>query len=665
MAYEGRWYGEKIAFGLHYDLHANDKDTDLGAHVSLEELVPDLGLMGPQWVQTDMKGGPGLTSWFSRTPTASVAPGIVSDALYGWAAAARKLNVPIHGHYAGLDDVAAWEKYPDWRIEPNPLTPEAGRPHMCPRSDYVDKLMVPQLIEAVERYGLNGFWVDGEIAGYTFCYCHRCRDAFRQRTGINQPPVQTSDPNWLKWVKFQRETFEEYVTHYIEKVHERCPQALICDNYLHTYRHPGEPVVPSDWLSGDVWQGMDEIRCEARFMATRGRPWDIMSWGFDKPRDADRGSNEVPWESKTVAQLEQEASIALSLGGNFQIYETSNLRDGRLTPWRMERYGKVGDFFKERQEMCVGSTAFPQTVVLHSEAHLRSQPVRNLFWDYDLHGIRGALFSLCEESLSVELMDEWALKPVIHRYPLVVAPEQDNMTDTMVNVLKEHVHKGGYLLLSGSAAYDRFGADFLGAESLGLDEHMTYYIAAGDGSTPVFSKTWRKLAPTTARAFSSLGRTPLTRAELLDFPPVIINQYGAGQVAYIPCDLFSYFDRTRYPMVRVFVGAVIRALQPPVAIRVQAPPMVDVIQRVQGGAILIHLCNRTEGVMSAGNPLGMPPPAGPIVINAVLPSKPSEVRVLYQEGQGQYSMTENEQGKTVVRMIVPPVEIHATVVLKA
>ena len=112
MAYEGRWYGEKIAFGLHYDLHANDKDTDLGAYVSLEELVPDLGLMGPQWVQTDMKGGPGLTSWFSRTPTASVAPGIVSDACMA-SGTARKLNVPIHG-IMRLDDVAAWEKYLDW-----------------------------------------------------------------------------------------------------------------------------------------------------------------------------------------------------------------------------------------------------------------------------------------------------------------------------------------------------------------------------------------------------------------------------------------------------------------------------------------------------------------------------------------------------------------------
>ncbi|MHB1357840.1 MAG: hypothetical protein ACYCZF_17865, partial [Anaerolineae bacterium] len=270
MAYEGRWWHDDVAFGLHYDLHAGPKDTDIGAHVKLEELTPDLGLMAPQWIQTDCKGGPGMTSWPSKTPGATTCPGLQGDALRGWVQAAHKLGVPIHGHYMGLDDDAAWEKNPSWRLVPNPSAPNPDCRQLCPRSDYADKLMVPQLIEAVEQYGLNGFWVDGEIAGYDFCYCQRCRDAFRQQTGLTQPPEETSDPNWIKWVAFQRTSLEEFVTHYITAVHERCPNVLICDNYLHTYRHPGEPVVPTDWISGDVWQDVDEIRCEARFMSTRG-----------------------------------------------------------------------------------------------------------------------------------------------------------------------------------------------------------------------------------------------------------------------------------------------------------------------------------------------------------------------------------------------------------
>ncbi|MHB1356281.1 MAG: hypothetical protein ACYCZF_09930, partial [Anaerolineae bacterium] len=401
-----------------------------------------------------------------------------------------------------------------------------------------------------------------------------------------------------------------------------------------------------------------------RFMSTRGRPWDIMSWAFDKSSQANRGSEVLPWEIKSVARLELEASITISLGGHFQIYETTNLRDGRLVPWRMERLGKVGDFFKERQELCVDSEPIRQVAVLHSEYHQRSQPVTNLFWGYDLHGIRGALFSLLEESLSTDLVDEWALKPVLNQYQLVVAPEQDKMSNAMVQALKDYVAKGGRLLVTGAAAYDRFGGEFLGVSSQDVLGPGTYYIRAGDGSTPVFSPSWRSLLPTGAEAFSSIGRTPLVGAELMPFPPVTVNTVGKGKVAYVPFELFHYFSRTRYPMVRVFIGAVVRALNPAFPITVQAPPTVDVVQRFKGNSILIHLINRNEGLLSSANPQGEPAPSGPIVVTVLLPDKPSEVQVLYEQGNGQWTVADNATTKgAIVKVLVPQVSIHATVVL--
>jgi hypothetical protein len=663
MAYKGRWY-KGAGFGFHYDIHAGPKDTDIGTHVSLEELVPSLALMAPTWIQTDCKGGPGMTSWPSKTPTATTSPGVKQDALRGWVEAAHKLGVPIHGHYAAVADEAAIKMNPTWRVVVNPSTLNVHSSCVCPRSDYTDTLIIPQLIEAVEDYGLNGFWLDGPIAGYDFCYCQRCRDAFREQTGIAEPPQETTDPNWLTWVAFNRTTMEGFVAHVVQAVQARCPETLICDNYLHTYRHPGEPVVATDWISGDVWQDVDEIRCEARFMATRGRPWDIMAWAFDSPNQANRGSLESPWEIKSVARLQLEASIALSLGGNFQIYETTNLRDGRLVPWRMARLGQVGEFFKERQEISVGSEPLRQAVVLHSEYHLRSQAVKELFWDYDLHGIRGALFSLLETSLSTDLLDEWALKPVLSQYPLVVAPEQDNMSDEMVNSLKDYVSGGGRLLLTGAAAYDRFGGEFLGASSQEVLGPATYYIGAGDGSTPIFSPTWRSLVPTTAAAFSSVGRTPLANAELMPFPPVVLNKVGDGVVAYMPFDLFHFFSRTRYPMVRVLIEAIVRALDSDFPITVQAPPMVDVVLRRQGATILVHLTNRNEGLLSAANPHGEPPPAGPIIVTLHLPSSPSDIRVMFEQGKNETTVTDNAVNKGVtVKVLIPQVTIHKTVAI--
>ena len=218
----GRWYGDDIWYGLHYDLHANPNDTDLGAHDDPRELAATLRLMNPQWVQTDCKGGAGLTSWRSQVKSASVAPGLVGDALRTWRDATRQLGTPLHAHYMSLWDGAAWEQHSEWRADLRLVDGETKR--LCPRSGYVDELVIPQMLEAIEMYGVDGFWVDGEVAGYMFCYCPRCRDAFRQQTGLQEPPTDIEDPQWLKWVAFQRQTFVEFVTHYIEAVHERCPR---------------------------------------------------------------------------------------------------------------------------------------------------------------------------------------------------------------------------------------------------------------------------------------------------------------------------------------------------------------------------------------------------------------------------------------------------------
>ena len=72
--------------------------------------------MGVEFVQTDSKGHPGYVSWFSETPEASIAPGVVQDALAQWRAATRLLGIPLHAHYSGIWDSAAGARHPEWRL---------------------------------------------------------------------------------------------------------------------------------------------------------------------------------------------------------------------------------------------------------------------------------------------------------------------------------------------------------------------------------------------------------------------------------------------------------------------------------------------------------------------------------------------------------------------
>ena len=75
MIYRGHWHGKKVYFGLHYDLHAGEGDTDLGTRCGESELVPMLKLMNPDFVQTDCKGIPATPVGSARYRTPPSRPG--------------------------------------------------------------------------------------------------------------------------------------------------------------------------------------------------------------------------------------------------------------------------------------------------------------------------------------------------------------------------------------------------------------------------------------------------------------------------------------------------------------------------------------------------------------------------------------------------------------
>lgn len=203
----GHWHGKNFYFGFHYDLHANGGDTELGLHCAPEELAPLLKIIGADFVQTDCKGHPGYVSWFSQTPDASMPPALKQDAMAGWRAATRKLGMPLHCHYSGIWDKAAAKKHPSWAVmgAEGKRHVEGGR--MCVRSPYLSKLLLPQMFELIDRYDVDGFWVDGDIWAVEFCYCPKCRKAITKATGIAEAPTETEDPNWPAWWKFNLDSF--------------------------------------------------------------------------------------------------------------------------------------------------------------------------------------------------------------------------------------------------------------------------------------------------------------------------------------------------------------------------------------------------------------------------------------------------------------------------
>lgn len=641
----GKWHGDRYYFGLHYDLHAGEQDTELGSRCSEAELVPMLKLMAPDFVQTDCKGHPGYTSWFSQVANATVPPGLKHDALMQWRQATRTLGLPLHCHYSGIWDKAAGAKHPDWcvvtadgQVAGAPFGQNAGAPtgeRMCPRGGYLDELMIPQMIELIDRYGVDGFWVDGDLWAVEPCYCEKCRFAWTQQTGLAEPPVKEDDPTWPRWWNFTRDSFYAFVTRYCNAVHAHKPGVLVCSNWLQTFKNPGAPTVPTDWISGDnswVW-GLDGSRCEARFLSTRGKPWDIMLWNFYCSHGM--GKPDSPWTVKPPQMLMQEAAALLSFGGNVQIYEHPPVRDGRLVEWRQRRMAEVSAFVKARREVCQNTETIPQIAVLHSEYHLFSDVRgKNLMWNVDAAPVQGAVFALLENSYGVDILDEWALLPRLAEFPMVVAPEQSRMSSAMVAALKAYVEGGGNLLLTGSDSFDRFGEAFLGFRSQEVQTETTYAVPASDGEVLLYSKHWRLGEATTAEVLGPIGRGSLLEDRRLTSPAALLNRVGKGQVLYMPADLFRDFANNRYPLTRRFIGALTERLLPDPEIRVKAPACVDVALRRRGTTLLVHLVNRASGIPNLPNngAIDEIPAVGPIRVTVRTPARPAQVRCELEEG---------------------------------
>lgn len=669
----GAWHGNRFCFGLHYDLHARADDTSLGTRCSKGELVPMLEVMKPDFVQTDCKGHAGYTSWLSKSKHASVPKHLKRDALKQWRAATKELGLPLHCHYSGIWDKAAGEKNPDWsvidekgKVAGAPFGQNKGAPtgeKMCPLGPYLDELMIPQMKELIDQYEVDGFWIDGDLWAVEPCYCKRCRSAFKKKTSVSVPPKKKDDPNWPLWWNFTRENFESYVTKYCDAVHQHKPGVLVCSNWLQTFNHPGEPAVPTDWISGDnasVW-GLDHSRCEARFLSTRRKPWDIMLWSFYFSRGM--GKPDGPPTAKQPQMLMQEAAVILSFGGHVQLYENpAGVRDGRLIEWRQKRMADVGRFVKKRRTLCQGTETLPQVAILHSEHHVRNTADgSNMMWGVDTGPVRAAVYSLLENHYGVDVLDEWALLPRLSEFPAVVAPERHEMSDEMVTALKAYVKNGGKLLVTGAQSLHKFGPGFLGVTRGKIQKDKAFHISAADGSVPLFSKEWRLVKTKGASTVKFLSKTPFLNHREASFPAMTINRVGKGCVGFIPAAIFNDFELNRYPLTRAFIGEVAKKTFGKLSFQIDAPSCVDCSLRKKGNKTIVHLINRLSGIPNTPGNGGIDeiPQIGPLTFHISLPNKPKTLKASFEKGDLKWSFS-----KGTVTVKLSSLHIHQAIVIE-
>lgn len=630
--------------GVHFDFHAGQDCTQIGQNTTRSMIENIVGQIHPDYLQIDCKGHPGLSSY--PTKVGHQAPGFVGDPLRLWRQVTAEHGVALYMHYSGVWDSEAIRQHPDWAaINADGSTNKNATSFFSP---YADRVLIPQLRELSGDYGVDGAWVDGECWASVPDFGAAALKAFSAATGFQEIPRKPGEPHWYEFLQFNREAFRNYLRHYISEVKRTNPKMQLCSNWAFTDHMPEAVCAPVDWISGDYSpeDSVNSARFSARYLARQGKPWDLMAWSFTtKPGKG--GSNR-----KSVPQLQREAAVVLALGGGFQAYFTQK-RDGSVREEELPVMAEVARFCRARQAVCHRAQPVPQVALLYSTAaHYRE--INGLF-SRDLSRLRGTLQALLESQYSVEVLSEHTLTGRLAEYPLVVVPETDYLEASFKQELADYVRGGGHLLLVGPRTAALFAAE-LGITLEGRPSNEVRYLAHAGAMTATKDAT-QPVQLGTAGRFGNLHLSAANDSPAQ--PAASIKVLGRGTIAATYFSFSRGYLSDRSETSRAFLGALTRELFPQPLVEVKGSADVDVAVNRLKGRLAINLVNTAGPHADVNSPIhDSIPPVGPLELRIRAQPKPS--RVTFEPGSQPLAF---EYGDGVVRLTLPPLAIHGTVVV--
>jgi len=632
-------------FGLHFDLHPNAEDTTLGRDVTEAMVNHLLESCHPDFIQYDSKGHPGYLGFPSKTGMS--APGIVADSLAIWRKVTAAHGVALYNHFSGVLDGLAIARHPDWAC----VGPD-GKHYAQETSlfgPYELELMIAELTEAAIKYDLDGSWVDGDCWAVKPDYCDAARQKFIERTGIDVLPKKAGDKGWNEFLDMQREQFRLYVARYADALHSAKPGYQITSNWMYSTFAPERPTLPLDYLSGDVADlaALIQARIQARYLSRCGKPWDLMSWGFE------RGDQYANQSAKPAVELEQEAAEVLAQGGAYQIYYVPT-RAGWIDDRVVKTATQLAAYCRKRQRWSHRSESLPEAGVLFSGRTLYRTSGRVFgSWGRNETPAAGAVDLLLACGYSADLVPDWQVAECAAQYPLLVVPDWQDIGDEAVGVLTHYVAEGGKLLLCG-AENARLFSSAMGLRLIGAPQDRTMFLADDSGFAQV-KGNWAEIDAPGEQIAAHAYLAPDTRQIAL--PLAVRITHGKGSVLVCPGPIASTYGGDSTPILRSFVRGILQPLHAPMVQLDGDYPAVEVVLRKKDGQILIHLIN-TEGTPVTGEfrHSGVVPRTGPIRLRVRLGKAPARV-VLEPEGtllSGEYKAGE-WQG------VVPDLHVHSMV----
>ena len=656
-------------WGLHFDFHARPTDEKQGKNLKEEDIREICRELKPDFIQIDCKGHPGWTSYPSSLGNA--VPNFEKDTLAIWRKVTREENVALYMHYSGVFDAKYCSEHPEERT----LMADGAYHNDSTKliGSYSDDLLIPQLLELAEKYGVNGVWVDGDCWMALTDFSPETISAFEKETGINlegKLPEHPDDKYYYEYKEYNRELYRRYVRHYVDAVHEKHPDFQVCSNWAFSDHMPERVSANVDFLSGDLnpLNSFNSARYAARALAQQeGHPWDLMSWNFRNIVGGRQG-----YSAKHPNQIKQEAAAVIAVGGAFQDYVPQN-RDGTPRMYEIRNLKDVSKFVLDRKEYCHRGEIVHQAALLLS-TYDRGMESTHLYSRTGYEKVMGMCALLCDVGQSLEIVCEHTLMENINQYKMIVVPElYYGLENEVIEALLAYAKNGGKLVLVGKntcSIFAKAGAPYSCEE---FYEFVTTEKANGEnGHNNVSTNKYKPYCFTMDKSYFGAMFSPCEikaengkiNAYFAEKPTDTLNPvsatvaYGEGSVTAIGFDVGSqYLNGTQF-MHRDLMKEIANSLYEPIIKVEKALGRLEVVALEKDGKLMLQLVNAGGTHANAGVASDdYIPPVLDITLTLSLSKAPQRL-VLQPEGR-ELQFTTTTDGKITVS--IDRVDIHSII----
>lgn len=548
-----------------------------------------------------------------------------------------------------------WVVTSDMNVGPEGLSAQETA-MMCFNSPYTDQVSLPQMKEILEKYDVDGFFIDIVMQQYLHgdCYCKSCREQYAREVG-GEIPRSDSDPKAFEyrlWSNRHMEAHMEKVYRYLAQVK---PDVAVINNYAWMSTYPVSPqwYVPHvtwDTATPAVGNYSWNFSFESRYLNTLPDvPFSCMNT---------RGNNWGDYALREPEAFQHECAILLAAcGGNYlsDIPYPSGNPDQPV----YDVFGAVNRRYKALEPILKGSAPVKETAVLHSADSVwsKSPMVPKNKWTFspDYYSVTGVHKALIELHVQNGILNSQVCNDSLQDYRVLIVSDQRILSGREAVKIRQFVKDGGALIVTHETGTrdgkngkltDFVLADMLGVKYVGSPETSNCYlrvtpelkkfglpvmdVEAGGSYTQIAVTSAKKLLDLVPPYKGTKGGPP---DESPEGPGVTINTYGKGKVLYCAADLFGgYFDKDT-PNMRKLAAWMLEQVYPfgsRLIVLENTPINVEMFyNRKNDKEYFVHLVNYAGDKRDTGTPQVQDFTAVPgITVKVRFDRKPSELTLV-------------------------------------